>query len=279
MALAHLEATDITASNDILEIDAPSSPTSTTGQFIECQTSTIKMQVNYDGSSFFGGEMNINSDIFLNDEGTQSSAEILMEDNANNQTIVIRTKDGASDIGGEILLRGGVGAPTTIEIDANWAGSGFSRIRTDELEIEGGSDLAEHFDIIPALDATAPQAGMLVSINPGQAGQLEVSAVAYDSKVAGVISGANGVRTGMYMGQSGSLADGDFPVALAGRVYVLADASFGAIEPGDLLTSSTTPGHAMRVKNHRKARGAVVGKAMTGLESGKGYVLVLVTLQ
>ena len=87
MALAHLEATDITASNDILEIDAPSSPTSTTGQFIECQTSTIKMQVNYDGSSFFGGEMNINSDIFLNDEGTQSSAEILMEDNANNQTI------------------------------------------------------------------------------------------------------------------------------------------------------------------------------------------------
>ncbi len=223
--------------------------------------------------------MNINSDILIDNSGTQSSSEILMEDNANNQTVVIRSKDGSSDIGGEILLRGGVGSPTTIEIDGNWAGTGFSRIRTDELEIEGGSDIAEHFDITAASDATTPQPGMLVSIHPSLAGQLEVSATAYDPKVAGIISGANGVRTGMYMGQSGSMADGDFPVALAGRVYVLADASFGAIEPGDMLTSSTVPGHAMKVKNHRKARGAVVGKAMTGLKSGKGYVLVLVTLQ
>ena len=68
-------------------------------------------------------------------------------------------------------------------------------------------------------------------------------------------------------------------MALSGRVYVLADASGGAIKPGDLLTTSTTPGHAMRVTDHNKAQGAILGKAMSALNDGKGMVLVLVTLQ
>jgi len=68
-------------------------------------------------------------------------------------------------------------------------------------------------------------------------------------------------------------------VALTGRVYCLVDASYGAIEPGDLLTTSDTAGHAMKVTNHTKAHGAIIGKAMTRLEQGKGLVLVLVTLQ
>jgi hypothetical protein len=46
-----------------------------------------------------------------------------------------------------------------------------------------------------------------------------------------------------------------------------------------LLTTSATPGHAMKVSNHAKAQGAILGKAMSGLEKGRGMVLVLVTLQ
>jgi hypothetical protein len=68
-------------------------------------------------------------------------------------------------------------------------------------------------------------------------------------------------------------------VALSGRVYVQADASNGSIKPGDLLTTSSTPGRAMRVSDHLKAQGAILGKAMTGLDEGQGMVLVLVTLQ
>jgi hypothetical protein len=68
-------------------------------------------------------------------------------------------------------------------------------------------------------------------------------------------------------------------VALSGRVYVLADAAHGAIRPGDLLTTSDTPGHAMKVVNHMQSQGAILGKAMSGLKNGKGMVLVLVTLQ
>ena len=35
----------------------------------------------------------------------------------------------------------------------------------------------------------------------------------------------------------------------------------------------------MRVADHGKAQGAMIGKAMTPLDSGQGLVLVLVSLQ
>jgi hypothetical protein len=63
-------------------------------------------------------------------------------------------------------------------------------------------------------------------------------------------------------------------------VYVWCDAEVGgAITPGDRLTTSATPGHAMRVGDESRAAGAVIGKAMTELKEGTGLVLVLVNLQ
>ena len=81
------------------------------------------------------------------------------------------------------------------------------------------------------------------------------------------------------MGQQGSIANGEHPVALSGRVYCLCDASAGGIRPGDLLTTSNLPGHAMKVTDHAKAQGAIIGKAMTSLDDGQDLVLVLVSLQ
>lgn len=147
------------------------------------------------------------------------------------------------------------------------------------LEIRGGADLSERFDIHAAGQETRPLPGMVVSIDPANPGELMVSSTRYDRRVTGVISGANGIKTGMMMGQEGSKANGAYPVALTGRVYCLADTSNGPIEPGDLLTTSDKPGHAMKVTDHAKAQGAVLGKAMNRLEHGAGLVLVLVTLQ
>ena len=157
-------------------------------------------------------------------------------------------------------------------------------VSVNVLEIQGGADLSERFDVDGAggklgAELAGLQPGLLVSIDPQHPGKLMVSDRAYDSRVAGVISGAGGVAPGMIMGQAGSLASGQQAVALNGRVYCWADASDAAIRPGDLLTTSEIPGHAMRVTDHTKAQGAIIGKAMTGLEHGKGLVLVLVTLQ
>lgn len=170
------------------------------------------------------------------------------------------------------------GSSPTISLTGNYSNTGRGRIITDELEIRGGSDLAENFAVSSSEDVEL-EPGMLVSIDPGAPGKLCLTAEAYDPKVAGIVSGANGVNTGLFMGQKGSEADGGVPIALAGRVYVLADAKYGEIKPGDLLTSSPTSGHVMKVKKRKKAQGAVVGKAMSSLENGKGYVFVLVNLQ
>jgi len=156
--------------------------------------------------------------------------------------------------------------------------------RTQSLQITGGADFAENFEVnaAPAIsDAVTPKVepGMVVSIDPEHPGKLTLSARAYDSQVAGVISGAGGVKPGMIMSQEGTLADGKFPVALTGRVYCWVDSAYGAVKPGDLLTTSNTPGHAMKADNREKAHGAIIGKAMTGLKEGKGLVLALVNLQ
>lgn len=148
--------------------------------------------------------------------------------------------------------------------------------RTKVLEITGGSDLAEPFRVA---DSQGPQPGMVAVIDPDHPGQLRLSDKAYDRMVAGVISGAGGVAPGLTMHQAGTIAEGDHLVSLTGRVYVWVDASYGAIQPGDLLTTSDTLGYAMKVTNHEQAQGAILGKAMTALASGKGLVLALISLQ
>ncbi len=169
-------------------------------------------------------------------------------------------------------------ARTTIGSDLNVLG----RMTTQVLQITGGADFAENFDVNVTEAAALTlkvEAGMVVAIDPANPGKLQLSTQAYNRRVAGIISGAGGIKPGMMMSQAGTLADGQHPVALTGRVYCWVDATQGAIEPGDLLTTSTTPGHAMKAADAAQAQGAIIGKAMTGLKAGKGLVLVLVTLQ
>lgn len=172
---------------------------------------------------------------------------------------------------------GAVG-PTTVCLSWDYSGDVWvsNNLSTATLTIRGGSDLAEPFNITSDKD-DVPQGSVMV-IDDENPGRLKVSSQPYDTRVAGVLSGANGVNPGIQMQQQG-LLEGGKNVALTGRVYVLADAAYGSIKPGDMLTTSATPGHAMKVKNHGKAQGAILGKAMSSLKQGKGMVLVLVTLQ
>ncbi len=141
------------------------------------------------------------------------------------------------------------------------------------LELGEGLDYAEGFDVSNP-DKIVP--GMVLSIDPQNPGQLALADESYDTKVAGIAAGANGLGSGVRLGANGF----DQDVALAGRVYCLADATGGAIQPGDLLTTSDKPGHAMKVTDYTRAQGAILGKAMQSLADGEtGMILVLVTLQ
>ncbi len=152
-----------------------------------------------------------------------------------------------------------------------WNTSGDVKVKV--LVIEGGADLAEPFE----MPADVPQ-GAVVVIDENNPGQLRMSDRAYDTRVAGVVSGAHGIHSGLTLQQKGKL-EGSQNVALTGRVYVLADASEHPIRPGDLLTTSDVPGHAMKSIDPARAHGAILGKAMSGLKEGRGLILVLVNLQ
>lgn len=65
-------------------------------------------------------------------------------------------------------------------------------------------------------------------------------------------------------------------LALMGRVPVKAATENGPIQPGDLLVSSSTPGHVMRCSDPKECEGAVIGKALAPLETGTGLILMLV---
>jgi hypothetical protein len=144
---------------------------------------------------------------------------------------------------------------------------------TDVLELGEGLDYAEGFDVS---ESTQIDAGTVLIIDADNPGKLAISVKAYDSKVAGIVAGAKGIGSGVRLG-AGQF---DHDVALAGRVYCNVDATEMAVEPGDLLTTSATPGYAMKSTDYMRAQGAILGKAMESLEKGqKGQILVLVTLQ
>jgi hypothetical protein len=160
-----------------------------------------------------------------------------------------------------------------------WAGNFDGNVNvngtlTTKILTIAGADLAEPFDIA---ESALPR-GTVVVIDGKRLGGLRRSTKAYDTGVAGIVSGANGINSGIILSQPG-VNEGGQNVALSGRVYVLADATGDPILPGDLLTTSSVPGHAMKAGNHAKAVGAVIGKAMSPLPQGRGMVLVLVTLQ
>ncbi len=140
-------------------------------------------------------------------------------------------------------------------------------------EFGEGLDYAEGFDVS---GVSTIQPGTVLVIDPESPGKLARCTKPYDKKVAGIAAGAKGLGSGVRLGVDRF----DCDVALAGRVYCNVDASDGAVEPGDLLTTSATPGYAMKAADLASAQGAILGKAMERLGRGeKGQILVLVTLQ
>jgi hypothetical protein len=134
-------------------------------------------------------------------------------------------------------------------------------------------DVAEWVSSEPDLGS-----GTVVVLSADKSNHVVESTSAYDTKIAGVIS----EHPGLILGEP---AEGKSKVATTGRVRVRVDATKHPIRIGDLLVTSDTPGFAMRseplelggVKIHRP--GTIIGKALESMPSGRGEILVLLSLQ
>jgi hypothetical protein len=147
-----------------------------------------------------------------------------------------------------------------------------------DIEVNGdirltNADCAEDFDIT-GFALAEPGTVMVL----GDEGGVHQSQQAFDKRVAGVISGAGDYKPGIVLDKRHSERNRQ-PVALLGKVFCKVDARFGAIAVGDLLTSSPTPGHAMKTDDPFKAFGAIIGKALRPLSDGQGLIPILIALQ
>ena len=210
--------------------------------------------------------------VLIQSSGTASGGTITMSASNGNNSLYIRASDAVNKAG-EIMFYDPTTTLKTMELDGDFGGTGKSRIIVDELQITGGSDLAEYFKVDASMKV---EAGTVLSVMSDGSAKLQIAEKAYDSKVVGVVSGANGVSPGLMLQQKGvETVEGDYPIAITGRVYVKADATKNPIKAGDLLTTSDMKGYAMKVKSYKKAQGAIIGKALTDLNEGTGMVLVL----
>jgi hypothetical protein len=107
---------------------------------------------------------------------------------------------------------------------------------------------------------------------------LHESQHAYDKRVAGVISGAGDYKPAIVLDKQPASGNRS-AIALLGKAFCKVDAGYASVEVGDLLTTSDTPGHAMKAVNSTKAFGAVVGKALRPLSQGCGLIPILIALQ
>lgn len=202
--------------------------------------------------------------IYSGSDTTGTEGRLILTSNKGSSEIVLASGAGPD-------MRSGPG-PAMVMRDS----SGKDSIVLDGAKgdiILGNADCAEDFDMSQSLTI---EPGTVLVID--QEGKLRQSELAYDKKVAGVLSGAHDYRPGIVLDRKPSRSDRK-SVSLVGKVYCKADAQYEPIEVGDLLTTSPTPGYAMKAVDPLKAFGAVIGKALHPLTKGKALIPILIALQ
>jgi hypothetical protein len=134
------------------------------------------------------------------------------------------------------------------------------------------ADCAEAFPVAHAVQAL-PGTVMVLD----EEGSATPSSCSYDTRVLGIVSGAGPYRPAIVL--NGRMEQEHTTLALIGTVHCNAVADEAPIRAGDLLTTSSDPGHAMRASDPARSFGAVLGYALKPLAAGRGTIPVLVCLQ
>ncbi len=199
-----------------------------------------------------------------------------------NGTVGINTADPRErlDVLGDVIIFGNLGTHNLPPkpLSSGWAGG----IHTYDIEAEGtiwsghgyrneSGDLAENY--ISEMDL---EPGDVVCLDKDTDG-IVISEKPNNPFVLGVVSTEPGFLLNAERDEKETKV---FPVSLCGRVPCKVVDENGPIRRGDLLTSSSTPGHAMKANPANDEKlfcfGTIIGKAISEFESGKGVIDIFV---
>lgn len=133
------------------------------------------------------------------------------------------------------------------------------------------SPAADFAELLPARPGLEPADVLVID----EEGRLALSTEAYQKNLAGVYSTKPAFMGGV---KDDDPDTSKVPLAVVGIIPVKVTAENGVIRPGDMLTSSSTAGYAMRADAHAP-NGTVIGKAMSTMADDKGQVQMFVVLQ
>jgi hypothetical protein len=157
--------------------------------------------------------------------------------------------------------------------DLRFRVTGDGNVTADGSITGGGADFAEYLDATGNRAAYEP--GDVLVVSPDQDRAVALADTPYSTAVIGVYSTDPAVMGGgRYLPDDGKTDM--LPVGIVGIVPVKVSAENGAIHRGDMLTTSSTPGYAMRATEY--VPGAMLGKAMGELNSGTGVIEVVLLL-
>ena len=189
------------------------------------------------------------------------------------------------------IVGGNVGIGTTtpgarVEVNGNLkltSGSGssitFADNTTQSTAWTGtacGGDYAESVDV--SGDRTRYEPGDVLVIDVNAPGKFLKSNEPYSSAITGIYSTKPGF-IGRRQTTDPKTSTSEIPMAMIGIVPTKVSAENGSIKPGDFLVTSSTPGYAMKGTDRQRMFGAVVGKALGSLDSGRGLIEAAVSLQ
>jgi hypothetical protein len=166
------------------------------------------------------------------------------------------------------------GSGNIIEAASGFGELEFKVARDGTVYSDGGftTPAADYAELLPAHMGLEP--GDVLIIGPD--GELTRSTAPAQTAVVGVYSTQPAFLAGADEDAAGS---GDqVPLAVMGVVPVKVTAKNGPILPGDLLTSSSTAGHAMRAGVDPEP-GTIIGKALEPWQAGIGIIKMLVMLR
>jgi len=140
----------------------------------------------------------------------------------------------------------------------------------------GGADVAEAFEVEGMIMEYEPGDVLVISTESDRT--MEKSNAPYSTFVAGV----HATKPGVLLTERDveDSHEDTVPLGVVGVIPTKVCGENGAIRRGDLLVTSSTPGHAMRGTERERMLGAVLGKALENFDGkGTGVIKVLVNVK